>query len=140
MERALRRFSRAGEHGFFWYALAGLCGVIDRDRAGLYRRAAWSVLLAFCANQFVKLFVRRRRPRVEGLPPLIATHSNRSYPSAHAATSFAAAQSLSAALPAAPLYVCAAGMALTRPYLGVHYPSDTLAGAGLGWATARLLS
>jgi membrane-associated phospholipid phosphatase len=30
-------------------------------------------------------------------------------------------------------------MALSRPYLGVHYPSDALAGAALGDAVARLL-
>jgi membrane-associated phospholipid phosphatase len=30
-------------------------------------------------------------------------------------------------------------MALTRPYLGVHYPSDVVAGALLGRAIERLL-
>ena len=30
-------------------------------------------------------------------------------------------------------------MALTRPYLGVHYPSDMVAGAVLGRAMDRLL-
>jgi membrane-associated phospholipid phosphatase len=29
-------------------------------------------------------------------------------------------------------------MALTRPYLGVHYPSDVVAGALLGWALEGL--
>jgi membrane-associated phospholipid phosphatase len=29
-------------------------------------------------------------------------------------------------------------MAATRPYLGVHYPSDVLAGAALGWAVEKL--
>ena len=36
------------------------------------------------------------------------------------------------------LYALAVIMALSRPYLGVHYPSDTLAGAVLGDALARL--
>ena len=54
-----------------------------------------------------------------------------SFPSAHAATSFAAATLIGAlAPPLRPaLYGAAALMAFTRPYLGVHYPSDVLAGA-----------
>jgi undecaprenyl-diphosphatase len=46
---------------------------------------------------------------------------------------------LSEALPTAPVYALAAAMALSRPYLGVHYPSDVLAGAILGDAIAELL-
>ena len=82
--------------------------------------------------------MRRRRPRLPDLPPLTATVTELSYPSAHAATSFAAARSLSAALPAAAVYPVATAMALSRLYLGVHYPSDTLAGLALGEAVARL--
>ena len=75
---------------------------------------------------------------LEGLPALTTTMSGRSYPSAHASTSFAAARVLSGPLPAAPLYALATAMALSRPYLGVHYPSDIAAGALLGDAVARL--
>ena len=37
------------------------------------------------------------------------------------------------------LYGGATTMALTRPYLGMHYPSDVLVGALLGLALGRLL-
>ena len=33
-----------------------------------------------------------------------------------------------------PLYALAGAVCLTRPYLGMHYPSDVLAGAALGIA------
>jgi membrane-associated phospholipid phosphatase len=121
------RFSLLGEHGLIWFAIA----------AGARRRdAARTVAIAYGANQLVKVIVRRRRPHRE--PPLTTTYSDLSYPSAHAATSVAGARSLSETLPAAPLWVLAAGLALSRLYLGVHYPTDTLAGAALGGAVAEL--
>jgi membrane-associated phospholipid phosphatase len=139
-EAAVARFSRLGEHGAGWYALALACARLDPGRRPLYLRALRSTLAAFGANQAIKLVVRRRRPRLADLPPLSSTVTELSYPSAHAATSFAAARSLSAALPTGALYPAALAMALSRVYLGVHYPSDTLAGAALGEAVARLAS
>ena len=128
LERAVQVYARAGENGVLWFALA----IVMRDR-----RAVRVVLGALIANTAMKQVVRRPRPSLPGLPPLAATVSGLSYPSAHAATSFAAAGALS--LPAVPLYAAAGAMALTRPYLGVHYPSDVVAGAVLGRALERLL-
>jgi decaprenylphosphoryl-5-phosphoribose phosphatase len=131
------RFSRLGEHGLGWHALAGACALVDRERRPLYLRAVRAVGLAFVANQAIKFTVRRRRPDLHDLPPLTGTVSRLSYPSAHAATSFAAARSLP--LPRAVLHPVAAAMALSRLYLGVHYPTDIVAGAALGDAVARLV-
>ena len=137
-EAALQTLARAGEHGLLWQGLAGLGALVDRGRAPLYRRAMATVLAAMVANTAVKYLVGRPRPQLDGLPPLAATISGRSYPSAHATTSFAAARVLSTGLPAAPLYAVACAMAFSRPYLGVHYPSDVAAGAVLGDALGRL--
>ena len=92
--------------------------------------------IAYGANQLVKVIVRRKRPPHEGR--LTRTLSDLSYPSAHAATSVAGARRLSETLPAAPLWTLAAALALSRLYLGLHYPSDTVAGAALGGAIAEL--
>jgi membrane-associated phospholipid phosphatase len=96
-------------------------------------------LFTLMANTVVKALVRRARPVLEELPALSPTLYGRSYPSAHASTSFAAAGALSGALPRVPLYAAATLMAMTRPYLGVHYPSDVVAGALFGRAVDRLL-
>ncbi len=131
--------SRAGENGLLWYAVALAGALADRRARPVYRRAALAVLTSFAVSQAVKLAVRRPRPVLDDLAPLVATLSARSYPSSHAATSFAAAHELRDAVPAGPLYGLAGAVALTRSYLGVHYPSDVLAGAALGDAVARLI-
>jgi undecaprenyl-diphosphatase len=138
IERAVRRFSLLGEHGLLWYSVSAVGAAVSQAHRRTYARAAALVLGSFLANQAVKLVVRRPRPDLPGMPALVHTRSNRSYPSAHATTSAAAAVALRGALPAAPLYAVAAALALSRLYLGVHYPSDTLAGAALGAAVAEL--
>ena len=97
------------------------------------------VVGAYLTNIAMKYAVRRKRPVVEGFPPLSSTVTSLSYPSAHSTTSFAAARVLSRELPAAPLYACASAMALSRIYAGVHYPTDIAAGAALGTAMTELI-
>jgi undecaprenyl-diphosphatase len=87
---------------------------------------------AYALNTALKAVVRRRRPALRDLPALIGTPTALSFPSAHAASSFAAARAYSALLPATPLYAVASAMALSRVYLGVHYPTDIAVGAALG--------
>ena len=135
IERAARQLSRLGEHGALWLGISAAGALVDSEHRPLYRRTGRAVLVAYGFNQAVKLAVRRRRPVLEDLPPLYPTISELSYPSAHAATSFAAAR----VLDSPPLYALAAAVAVTRPYLGVHYPSDSLAGAVLGTAVAELV-
>lgn len=136
-ERAVRAFSRLGEHAALWFAVGGTGYLASSgERRAAYARSLRTVAVAYGANTLIKLVVRRRRPRLPGLPPLLDTLTELSYPSAHASTSFAAARSLP--LPSAPLVALAAAMAATRPYLGLHYPTDTLAGAALGCAVAEL--
>lgn len=137
LEDAARRLTRIGEHGGVWIAI-GLAGqAVDRPRRSRWRRATTTVAAASLLNSAIKLLAGRSRPELAGLPPLTRTPTRLSFPSAHASTSFAGALCFSRlGLPAAPLYALAGSLSASRVYLGVHYPSDVLAGAVLGTALA----
>jgi membrane-associated phospholipid phosphatase len=138
-ERVVARFSRIGEHGAVWLAVGAAGWALDPLRRTRWARASGVVAGTFALNTTVKLIVRRPRPQLPGLPALTSTPTQLSFPSAHASTSFAAARLYShLGLPAGPLYALACGLTLSRLYLGVHYPSDLLAGALLGTAVASV--
>jgi decaprenylphosphoryl-5-phosphoribose phosphatase len=135
-EDAMKALGMAGEWGAVWVALALAAALADDERRGRWLRAAPVAPVAVGLNYLVKIAVRRDRPRLRRLPPLAGAPSALSFPSAHATASLAAATAMGRVRPGAraPLYALAGGVCLTRPYLGMHYPSDVLAGAALGVA------
>jgi len=133
----MRALGTAGEWGAVWAAIGLACAAADPGRRRRWLRAACVGPAAVGANYVAKLAVRRPRPDLgRRLPPLAGAPSALSFPSAHATASFAAAAAMGRVEPRArpALFSLAALVALTRPYLGMHYPSDVLGGIALGLA------
>jgi len=131
--------SRSGDHSKLWLALAAAGAAFGGKRA---RRAAENgvAALAFTSatvNGPIKLLIGRRRPPAQ--PRLLRRPRTSSFPSGHAASGFAFAVAATRELPeVGPLLLPLAGtVAYSRVYLGVHYPSDVLAGQRLGAALAE---
>lgn len=139
LETAMRGVGAAGEWAAVWAAL-GLAGAATDSR----RRSRWLAAaavgpMAIGVNYAVKVAAGRNRPLIEEHPPLARAPSKLSFPSAHATSSVAAATALARVAPRrrVPLYFLATAICLTRPYLGMHYPSDVLAGVALGAVLGR---
>ena len=121
-------FTRTGNLGALWLALGAAT-----DQAG---RVLGLLIATTLASEAIKRVTRRQRPVWRRLECLIGHQRTPSFPSGHAASSAGAAVILCAVAPAlAPVWVTlAALMAMSRVYVGVHYPSDVALGAVLGVA------
>ncbi len=140
-EKAAQALAKSGENGYLWFGIGTLGALVDRRRRKQWAAAAAIGPVAIVLNFGIKLIARRPRPQLEGLPPLGGAPSSLSFPSAHATASFAAATAMSRIAPElrVALFGAAALMAVTRPYLGMHYPSDVVVGAALGTSLGAIV-
>jgi len=131
-----RGMSFFGEHAGGWLALGALGAVVDRSRRREWLAAAAGVALAHGASIGVKRVVRRSRPEHPSVEVRVGTPSRLSFPSAHATSTTAAAVLYGRLLRRPLVPVLVPPMALSRLVLGVHYPSDVVAGSALGAVVA----
>jgi membrane-associated phospholipid phosphatase len=134
---AARTMSHFGEHSIGWAAVSVLGAVLQPRRRREWLIAGAGAFVAHVATVLIKHAVRRQRPRHPAVGVNVGTPSALSFPSAHA-TSTTAASVLMAPLTGLPLPVLLVPpMALSRMVLGVHYPSDVLAGVAVGAVVAK---
>ena len=131
-----RGMSFFGEHAGGWLALGALGAAVDRPRRREWLTAAAGVALAHGASIGVKRVVRRTRPEHPSVEVRVGTPSRLSFPSAHATSTTAAALLYGRLLRRPLVPVLVPPMALSRLVLGVHYPSDVVAGSALGAVVA----
>lgn len=133
-----RGLSAFGEHAMGWLALAAVGWARGKDRRD-WSGAVAGVLAAHAVGVGVKRAVRRVRPALDDVPPLVRTASRLSFPSAHSTSTAAAAVGFAPML-GRPVMLGVTGLMLvSRVLLGVHYPSDVLSGAALGATVATVV-
>lgn len=142
----MKGITTLGNAGMIWIVLGIILLIIPKTR-----KIGGGVLLALFAsfiinNGILKNLVNRTRPYevIAGLEILIGKQVDSSFPSGHTGSSFAAATVLYLTLPkkfGIPALIFAALMGFSRLYVGVHYPTDVLAGMVIGiligWAVVH---
>lgn len=118
-------------------------GLIRHDSAVIHKGFLISETLLLSALFTVGLKYSINRPRPFVTYPDIekmTSGGSPSFPSGHTSDAFATATSLSIAFPKwyviAPAFMWATAVGYSRMHLGVHYPSDVIAGAIVGSGSA----
>lgn len=133
----MKAITHLGDAGIFWILLTVILLCFKKTRrAGIV--SALALILSLVVNNLcLKNLVDRTRPYelIEGLKILVAKPADASFPSGHSGASFAAATAIFPWVSrryGVPLLILAALIALSRLYVGVHFPTDVLAGTVIG--------
>ncbi len=140
---AVERITHLGDAGWFWIALLAFMLFFSKCRKTA-ATGLLAVLIGFLiTNLWLKNMVARVRPYeiVEGLQLIGNRAVDFSFPSGHSTCSVAASTVLFCRFPkwiGAPALVLALLICFSRLYIGIHYPTDVMAGMLIGMASAFL--
>ena len=130
-------YTKLGDAGLLWIALSLVMLLWKPTRkAGVLALGAM-ILGLVVTNITIKPLLSRPRPWLDWpIVPLVTEKDPNSFPSGHTCAAFAAGLSWVRALPwrwgRIAAVAAAVVMGLSRLYVGVHYPTDVLAGAVIG--------
>lgn len=136
--------SGIGTAGFVWFLIGSILFIREERRdhwffAPLFLAGASSWIVV---ELMFKPLVGRLRPTPEMGAIILGadTSSSYSFPSGHATIAWAMAVVLSQKMPRwrPVLYMLASVIALSRVYIGKHYPGDIIIGSLLGWGIGAL--
>lgn len=143
MDPLMTGVTALNDHGMIAIITCLLLLVVRKTRRVGAVAALSLILNTLVVNVTLKPLVARIRPYevIDSLTLLVDRQSDFSFPSGHSAAAFAVAVVLLRLLPkryGVPAMVLAGLIALSRLYVGVHYPTDVLAGMAIGAAAALL--
>jgi membrane-associated phospholipid phosphatase len=141
VETVMKALGVSGELAAIWVGIGAAGASIDERRRGQWLAGAATGPIAIGVNFIAKRVIGRQRPLIEEHPPLARAPTKLSFPSTHSTSSVAAATAFGRVEPRARpyLFALAAAICVGRPYLGMHYPSDVLGGAALGFCLGMLV-
>lgn len=132
LTRGMGALTHLGDGGS-WTLIAALLISFGGGGARVGYHLAAAAVMATILAQAIKRLVRRRRPSDLGHGvALVENPDPFSFPSGHTAAAFAVAVALTPSGAGSVLFALAGAIAVSRVYLGVHYPLDVGAGTLIG--------